>query len=49
MEIKDILVDFKLELLVNTKGRIIAKRTHCSLNFIDIRDLEEKIQIIVKI
>lgn len=48
MKIKDILVDFKVELLVNVKGRIIAKRTHGSLDFIDIRDLEGKIQIIAK-
>jgi len=47
MKIKNVLINFKPELPVVVKGRIIAKRFHRVLAFIDIRELDEKIQIIV--
>lgn len=48
MNIKNIITNFKPGTGVTIRGRIIAKRSHGSFDFIDIRDQEEKIQVIAK-
>lgn len=48
MNIKDVIAGFKSGSKTTVRGRVIAKRSHGSFNFVDVRDSEEKIQVIIE-